>query len=206
MNSDTLELGVRWAAGLLSLACLAYLYLGIGRGLRRPVKPDGGVIASLIRLPLFHLIASLLFFGACAILWIPLPVSLHASPRGLALALGSLLCFPGLALILWGRRTLGQFYGVSTSLVAPLYTDHQLVTNGPYAFVRHPVYLGMALAALGGVLIYRTWTLVFLFLCTLALVFRARREEAALANRFGEAWGSYARRVPAWFPRLGRRH
>ena len=204
MNLEGLEIGVRWAAGLLALACLAYIYLGIGRGLRRPVTSDGGVMARLIRSPLFYLVASLLFFGVCAVLWIPLPIWLSGLGQGFALAFGSLLCFPGLALILWGRKTLGQFYNVSTSRAAPLYTDHRLITSGPYAYVRHPVYLGMDLAALGGILIYQTWTLVFLFLCALALVFRARREEAALSNRFGEAWEIYARRVPAWTPRLKR--
>lgn len=55
--------------------------------------------------------------------------------------------------------------------------------------------------AVGGILLYRTWTFVFMLSHCLALVLRARREEALLAAHFGEEWTRYARRVPAWIPR-----
>jgi protein-S-isoprenylcysteine O-methyltransferase Ste14 len=116
--------------------------------------------------------------------------------------LGVVLYFPGLAFVLWGRLTLGRLYNVSTSLGAPLYTDHRLITHGPFAIVRHPMYLGIGAAAVGGLMIYRTWTLVFLAVNFLGLAVRARREEQALVAEFGEEWRAYCRRVPAWIPRL----
>jgi protein-S-isoprenylcysteine O-methyltransferase Ste14 len=61
-----------------------------------------------------------------------------------------------------------------------------LITHGPLAFVRHPLYLGLQIAALGGFLVYRTWTLAFVMADFLGLVIRARREEQVLAAEFGE--------------------
>jgi Cu+-exporting ATPase len=81
---------------------------------------------------------------------------------------------------------------------------HQLVTQGPFAIVRHPMYSGIMLAALGSLLIYSTWT-TLLFVCFAPLtIIRARREEAALAAEFGEQWQAYCKRVPAFVPRLKR--
>jgi protein-S-isoprenylcysteine O-methyltransferase Ste14 len=122
------------------------------------------------------------------------------------LALGCLLYFPGMSLILWGRLVLAKNYFVSTGLGAQLFTEHQLVTNGPFAIVRHPMYTGLFLAALGSLLIYSTWTtLLFAFFAPF-IYFRARREEAVLAVEFGEQWQQYCCRVPAFFPHLKGRH
>jgi protein-S-isoprenylcysteine O-methyltransferase Ste14 len=142
------------------------------------------------------------YFGVCALLWQPLPLTLSRSARLVALMLGALLYFSGLALVLWGRLTLGEMYNVSSSLGAQLYADQRLVTRGPFAYVRHPMYLGILVASFGGLLLYRTWTLVFTTLNFLALFVRARREEQALAAEFGEQWEVYCRRVSAWLPRL----
>ncbi len=97
-------------------------------------------------------------------------------------------------------------YNVSSSMGAQLYADHRLVTHGPFAIVRHPMYLGVILASAGGLLIYRTWTLLFTTVSFLGLVLRARREEEALAAEFSEQWEEYRRRVPAWILHILRRH
>jgi protein-S-isoprenylcysteine O-methyltransferase Ste14 len=95
-------------------------------------------------------------------------------------------------------------YFVSTSFGAQLYADHQLVTRGPFALVRHPMYLGLISAALGSLLLYQTWTALAYALFAPFVLLRARREELALSAEFGEQWREYCRRVPAFFPRLGR--
>jgi protein-S-isoprenylcysteine O-methyltransferase Ste14 len=86
----------------------------------------------------------------------------------------------------------------------PDFKEHQLITNGPFAVVRHPMYAGLILAACGSLLIYHTWTTLLFALFAPAFTFRARREEAALAAEFGEQRQEYCKRVPAFFPRLGR--
>ena len=108
-------------------------------------------------------------------------------------------------MVLWGRLTLAEMYNVSSSAGVQLYADHRLITHGPFAIVRHPIYLGILLTSTGGLLVYRTWTLLFTTVSFLGLVVRARREEQALAAEFGEEWEVYCRRVPGWAPRILRR-
>lgn len=153
----------------------------------------------------FHFFAALLYFGLCFVTWRSLPVVLSPATRAVALLLGALLYFPGLALVLWARLALGEFYYVSSSLGAALYTGHRLITSGPFALVRHPMYLGIVLFAPGGLLMYRTWTMALLVVFSLVLIVRARREEQALAVEFGHEWQGYCQRVPAWIPHLKRK-
>lgn len=61
----------------------------------------------LAALPVFYLASLVLFFGICYFGWIPLPWSVSPSTHAWMLALGSLLCFPGMAFALWGRLALG---------------------------------------------------------------------------------------------------
>jgi protein-S-isoprenylcysteine O-methyltransferase Ste14 len=89
-------------------------------------------------------------------------------------------------------------------LGAQLFADQQLVTSGPYNIVRHPMYVGLILAALGALLVYATWTTVYFAAFAPFLMMRARREEQVLAAEFGEKWAEYCRRVPALIPWLRR--
>jgi protein-S-isoprenylcysteine O-methyltransferase Ste14 len=99
---------------------------------------------------------------------------------------------------------LGKNYFASTGLGVQLFTDHQLVIGGPFAILRHPMYAGIILAAFGSLLLYATWTTLFLACCGPLITARARREEAALAAEFGEQWQAYSQHVPMWIPRLSR--
>ena len=204
MTLDIVEWWVRWAGGVAALICLMVALAGIARGLRRPRGRTTGLARKVLRLPAYLLIGAV-FFGPCFLLWRPLPLALVVPVRVVALSLGALLLFPGLTLYLWARLTLGEMYNVSSSMGAQLYADHRLVTHGPFAFVRHPMYLGVILASVGGLFIYRTWTLVFITVTFLGLALRARREEQALAAEFGEQWKEYCQRVPGWIPRILRR-
>jgi protein-S-isoprenylcysteine O-methyltransferase Ste14 len=96
-------------------------------------------------------------------------------------------------------------YNVSTSTGAQLFSGHRLVTHGPFAYVRHPMYLGGQLAEIGALLVFRNWTALLVALNAPTLFLRARREEEALAAEFGEEWKAYRQRVPAWLPRLRRK-
>ena len=135
------------------------------------------------------------------LLWIPLPV---VAPEGvlakLLRAVGLVTFLVGTGLVLWARWALGAMYGVSTSSAVQLREHHRLVQHGPYAYVRHPLYVGVWLTLLGTVLAYRTWAALAFLVILLSLHLRARREEAALAAAFGEAWRVYAARVPMYAP------
>jgi len=201
MTLDTVEQGVRWIGVADALVTLAVVLLGLARSLTRPRGRAIGRANQMLRAPTYVII-SIGYFGLWYILWRPIPLSLSIPARIAALILGALLLFPCLALVLWGRLTLGQMYNVSSTLGAQLYADHRLITHGPFAWIRHPMYVGVIMASFGGLLIYRTWALVFAATTFLGLTVRARREEQALAAEFGGQWQAYCQRVPAWIPRL----
>ena len=204
MTLDTVEQCVRWIGAADMLVTLAIVLFGLARSLTRPRGRAIGRANQMLRAPTYVII-SIGYFGLWYILWRPVPLALPIPARGAALILGALLLFPGLALVLWGRLTLGQMYNVSSAFGAQLYADHRLITHGPFALVRHPMYVGVIMASFGGLLLYRTWALVFAATTFLGLTIRARREEQALAAEFGVQWQAYCQQVPAWIPRLQRR-
>jgi len=203
MMLDTIEQWVRWIGAVDTLVTLAVVLLGLARSLTRPRGRAVGRANQMLRLPTYILI-SIGYFGLWYLLWKPIPIALSPAARIVALALGALLLFPGLALVLWGRLVLGRMYNVSSALGAQLYADQQLITHGPYAIVRNPMYVGIIAATLGGLLIYRTWSLVFA-LTFFGLVIRARREEQVLAAEFGQQWADYCQQVPGWIPHFRKR-
>jgi protein-S-isoprenylcysteine O-methyltransferase Ste14 len=77
-----------------------------------------------------------------------------------------------------------------------------LVTSGPYAIVRHPIYtslLGMLVCSLLVLTPWR-WAIVALVLFVVGTEIRVRTEDALLASRFGERFFDYQRRVRAYVP------
>lgn len=97
-------------------------------------------------------------------------------------------------------RTLGKQW----SLQARITQDHDLITTGPYRFVRHPIYtamLGLLLAT--GLVLSRPLGLLAGLLTFLAgTALRIRVEERLLRATFGETYDAYARQVPAVVPRV----
>jgi protein-S-isoprenylcysteine O-methyltransferase Ste14 len=81
-----------------------------------------------------------------------------------------------------------------------------LVTRGIYGRLRHPQYLGLILIVLAFNVQWPTLPTLLMAPVLVAMYVRqARREDRELAARFGPAFAEYAARVPAFFPRLGRR-
>lgn len=79
-----------------------------------------------------------------------------------------------------------------------------LVTNGPYAFLRNPLYLGNFLIGIGIVLITRNTFLLLAFVIGFLWIYSkvVRREEEELLKKFGELYHRYLNAVPRFFPRL----
>lgn len=197
-----LESIIQSTGGLLAFSTLAVILYGVWRGTQRQSGRTSGYAGGWLRSPVFYFISSVFFFGIAWLGWIRLPINISSSTRTWMLAIGSLLYFPGMIFLLWGRLTLGRDYFVSTGLGAQLFKDQRLVTNGPYAIARHPMYAGLILAAVGSLLVYFTWTTVY-FACFAPLMFfRARREEKILADEFGDQWRDYCKRVPMFIPRF----
>ena len=132
--------------------------------------------------------------------WIPL-ITISTSATRILDITGLMLFLAGLGFTLWARRTLGKYWGISSSLNVKLLDDHQIVQSGPYAFVRHPMYFGAWVFMFGLLLVYPTWAILILFVSMLAsFIGRARREEITLADRFGSAWVEYKKRTKMIVP------
>lgn len=82
--------------------------------------------------------------------------------------------------------------------------EDRLTTDGIYAVVRHPQYLGIIMAIFGeGIVHWPTLASVIFFpVITLAYVWLARKEERELLERFGEQYARYQQRVPMLLPWL----
>jgi protein-S-isoprenylcysteine O-methyltransferase Ste14 len=147
----------------------------------------------------------LLGLALCAVmfyyLWIPLPVSWSESIAQILAVLGLCVYMVGCAFVLWARRTLGKMWGLSTSQQVKLLNDHQLIQSGPYAYIRHPMYFGWWVAMFGLTLLYPVWMIFLLFIFSvISFIGRARREEKALAERFGEQWTTYKKHTKFLIP------
>jgi protein-S-isoprenylcysteine O-methyltransferase Ste14 len=113
---------------------------------------------------------------------------------------GAALSVLGVALSIWAIVTLGRHY----DLVLEVHAGHQLVRTGPFAWVRHPVYTGLAIHFIGACLATGN---VLLILGTLLVTFpafyaRARAEEQLLREQFGGEYDRYAKEVGMLVPLL----
>lgn len=76
----------------------------------------------------------------------------------------------------------------------------ELVTSGPYAFVRHPIYTGVLLAILGSTIgVSVSWVLPFV-LAAGYFIYSARREEEVLLRQFPEQYSAYMKRSNMLLP------
>jgi protein-S-isoprenylcysteine O-methyltransferase len=112
--------------------------------------------------------------------------------------LGIALIWAGIAFRLWAVLTLGRFFRYQVVVQ----DDHQLITAGPYRFLRNPSYTGGLITVAGIGLALGNWLSLPCMLAGMMLAYalRIRVEDAALRSRFGEAYEAYARRTWAVIP------
>jgi protein-S-isoprenylcysteine O-methyltransferase Ste14 len=120
-------------------------------------------------------------------------------PREIAKPVGLLIFALSMILFTWALAHLRSAFLGNVDPVT-----NQLVTNGPYRWIRHPTYLATVIALLGLTLALRSpWGIaVTLVLFLPAAIYRARLEEHALERRFGLTWDDYAARTSFLFPKL----
>jgi len=116
---------------------------------------------------------------------------------------GMILGAAGAVVALWCIFT---FAAVGRGTPAPFDPPRRLVIQGPYRFVRNPMYIGAGLALAGAGIYFESWSLLgytAFFLLALHL-FVVSYEEPALRRTFGQDYESYCGRVKRWWPRMNR--
>ena len=149
-----------------------------------------------------RLVRAVSILCAFALLWlpsVPLPwLNQRFLPRGVwCFWSGAAVTAGGLLFSVWARRHLGANWSQAVTLKQ----DHELITSGPYALVRHPIYTGLLLGFVGSAVALGEWR----GLLAVALVFavlwhKLRLEEKWMRAQFGEPYAIYSRRVRALVP------
>jgi protein-S-isoprenylcysteine O-methyltransferase Ste14 len=112
---------------------------------------------------------------------------------------GVALTWIGIAIALWARWHLGQYWSARVTLKE----DHKLIGTGPYAYFRHPIYSGIDLAAVGGALAIDEWRCVVgVGLIVLGYWIKARKEESMLGAQFGEDFKEHCRHTGFLLPKF----
>lgn len=110
------------------------------------------------------------------------------------MAAAFVVIFAGISLVIQGWR---EVYRANS--------EGRFAASGPYAVIRHPQYMGIFVALFGQLIHWPTLPTLTLFpFIVWAYVRLARREEAAMISRFGEAYREYQERVPGFIPRAGQ--
>jgi len=125
---------------------------------------------------------------------LPLRARLFALPQS---SVGGVLLFAaGAALVVTGMLTFRRHH----TAIYPNRPASSVVTSGVYAYTRNPMYLGLSIAYLGGVLATGMWWPLFLLPLVLLLIVLLviSREEAHLHERFPDEFGAYRATVRRW--------
>lgn len=205
MNNDLIFRSILFAT-LVVVICVRFYYS------RRPSQVDRsnpitrkeaiereGRWSVLLRL--FLLVCMLIFIVVYVINppWLVLfSLSLPAWVRWLGAGLG----VASIPLLVWVHHTLGKHW--STNLI--LGKEHTLVTDGPYHWVRHPMYTALFGFFVGEMLVSSNGLVAVLVVAGIAVLSaRISKEEAMMIERFGDEYHAYQQRTGLLLPRLGRK-
>jgi protein-S-isoprenylcysteine O-methyltransferase Ste14 len=161
---------------------------------RAAIEREGRGMFAIRFVGFFILIALLVFYALnppwIQALLIPFPPWLRW--------LGFFLGLTSLALMAWTQVELGTQWSAQLQLRE----EHHLVTTGPYARVRHPMYTAMFGWGMALALVTAHWIFVVLAVLAIAgLIARVPREEQMMIEEFGEEYQAYMQRTGRFFPK-----
>jgi protein-S-isoprenylcysteine O-methyltransferase Ste14 len=133
--------------------------------------------------------ALILILQIAAALFLPFP---NTPLNPVIIICGVAMYIVGFILAFWGRLTMQQSWGVPGEHAAK---QDKLVTTGPFAFSRNPIYLGFILIYFGFAAAILSWLIILRIPLVYYFYKSALREEKNLANKFGKEYLDYKKRV-----------
>jgi len=126
------------------------------------------------------------------------PLNHRVIPHVDALAwIGAVLCIAGLIFCVWARFTLGRNW----SGVVTLKGGHELITSGPYALVRHPIYTGLLTMFVATVIVLgHIAGLIAVPFVFVSFWVKLRYEETLMLKKFPNEYAAYQQRVKRLVP------
>ncbi len=151
-----------------------------------------GVPLAVAALLLFHSVIK----GVPYVPFVDMPLFFHSEAF---VFLGFLVTLAGLLLAIWARMTIAQNWSSSVTIKA----EHELVTDGPYANIRHPIYTAVVLMFLGTA--FAVGTLggyLGVLLALISFLWKFPLEEAFMYKLFPSEYPSYVARTARLFPHV----
>lgn len=149
-------------------------------------------LASLLAVPAFLGTIFYVFIPSW-MSWSALPLPIWSRWLGVAIALG------GFILLQWSQQTLGKNWSDAPKMLE----DQEIVTSGPYRWLRHPIYAAFLLILGSLLLISANWFVgvMWIGMTGLDVSSRMSAEETMMLGQFGEQYRAYMRRTGRLFPR-----
>lgn len=100
----------------------------------------------------------------------------------------------------WGFNSIGKFFNLRVAL----YEDHELITDGAYKKIRHPLYLGNIIGFFAIPLVFNSWgaLLIIIFTTMPALIYRIKIEEEFMLEHFPDQYAAYMKKTKRLIPGL----
>lgn len=113
---------------------------------------------------------------------------------------GAGLIFAGDLLFIWSHRALGRNW----SLFLEIRKGHALVTEGPYRFIRHPMYAAIFLTSIGTSILSANWLVTLAHMLSVISMYlvRVSDEEEMMIEQFGDKYRKYMERTERLIPKL----
>ncbi len=168
---------------LILIAYLIVSAIGVKQETRRHLLQSVGLMLAIIasfllpRLPVFHFVNFR-----------------PASP--VVSCIGVILCAAGMAFLVWGRQHLGRNWSQTVSIKK----GHELVTSGPYRFVRHPMYAGGLIACIGSAIVCGGAWIFLLVILGAIFLWRVGAEDKLMEQQFPNEYPDYKKRTKALIP------
>jgi protein-S-isoprenylcysteine O-methyltransferase Ste14 len=112
------------------------------------------------------------------------------------LSIGFIIFLSGLALAIWARINLGKNWGVPMTQKQ----NPELVTAGPYEYIRHPIYTGILIAMVGAAIASSVFWLTIFAITAIYFIYSAVVEEKIMTKQFPKDYPVYKSKTKMLIP------